>query len=204
MHSRQLERKRTLNGCKASTARFRIRGDFHLVANPAIPVPLFQKGCRCQRESFSVCCHAPFLSWPLSVVSASFLQHRSAHPPFRRTISSRLRSLCICSVQKQQPLILQVGSRIFFTEAHIKGSQYAGAGSQPAGLQMLESTVAKQPKDRFIVLYCGCCPWNHCPNVGPAFERLRDLGFSRVKALYLPNNFGDDWVAKGYPTDRDQ
>ena len=70
---------------------------------------------------------------------------------------------------KQQPLILQVGSRIFFAEAHIKGSHYAGAGSQPAGLQMLESTVAEQPKDRFIVLYCGCCPWNHCPNVGPAF-----------------------------------
>ena len=105
---------------------------------------------------------------------------------------------------KQQPLILQVGSRIFFNEAHINGSQYAGAGSHPAGLQLLESTVVKQPKDRFIVLYCGCCPWNHCPNVGPAFERLRDLGFSRVKVLYLPNNFGDDWAAKGYPTDRDQ
>ncbi len=105
---------------------------------------------------------------------------------------------------KQQPLVLQVGSRIFFDEAHIKGSQYAGAGSQPAGLQMLESTVAKQPKDRFIVLYCGCCPWNHCPNVGPAFVRLRDLGFSRVKVLYLPNNFGDNWAAMGYPTDRDQ
>lgn len=105
---------------------------------------------------------------------------------------------------KQQPLILQVGSRMFFAEAHIKGSQYAGAGSQPAGLQLLESTVAKQPKDRLIVLYCGCCPWNHCPNVGPAFERLRDLGFSHVKVLYLPNNLGDDWVAKGYPTDRSQ
>lgn len=104
----------------------------------------------------------------------------------------------------QQPLILQVGSHVFFTEAHIKGSQYAGAGSQSAGLQLLESTVAKQPKDRFIVLYCGCCPWNRCPNVGPAFDRLRDLGYSRVKVLYLPSNFGDDWVANGYPTDHSQ
>lgn len=103
---------------------------------------------------------------------------------------------------KQQPLILQVGSHLFFNEAHIKGSQYAGAGSQLAGLQLLERTVANLPKDRFIVLYCGCCPWNRCPNVGPAFDRLRDLGYSRVKVLYLPSNFGDDWVAKGYPTDR--
>jgi hypothetical protein len=23
-----------------------------------------------------------------------------------------------------------------------------------------------------------------------------------VKALYLPNNFGDDWVSKGYPVER--
>jgi thiosulfate/3-mercaptopyruvate sulfurtransferase len=105
---------------------------------------------------------------------------------------------------KAQPLILQVGSRLFFNEAHIKGSQYAGAGSQPAGLQALQSMVAKQPKNRFIVLYCGCCPWNHCPNVGPAFQRLHDLGFSHVSVLFLPNNFGDDWAAKGYPTDRNQ
>lgn len=103
---------------------------------------------------------------------------------------------------KEHPLVLQVGSRIFFGEAHIKGSQYAGPGSQPAGLKLLESEVTSVPKDRLIVLYCGCCPWNRCPNVGPAFQRLNQLGFTRVKVLYLPNNFGDDWVSKGYPTDR--
>jgi hypothetical protein len=104
----------------------------------------------------------------------------------------------------EQPLILQVGSRIFFAEAHIKGSQYAGPGSQPAGLKLLESTVVSQPKDRFIVLYCGCCPWTKCPNVGPAFKRLHELGYTNVKVLYLASNFGDDWVTKGYPTDRTQ
>ena len=104
---------------------------------------------------------------------------------------------------KQQPLVLQVGSHIFFAEAHIKGSQYAGPGSQPAGLKLLEDTVASQPKNRLIILYCGCCPWTKCPNVGPAFQRLHELGFTNVKVLYLANNFGDDWVAVGYPTDRD-
>jgi hypothetical protein len=101
-----------------------------------------------------------------------------------------------------QPLILQVGSRVFFDEAHIRGAQYAGPGSQQAGLQLLDKTVASLPKDRLVVLYCGCCPWNRCPNVGPAFRRMRELGFTQVKVLYLANNFGDDWVAKGYPTDR--
>lgn len=101
-----------------------------------------------------------------------------------------------------QPLILQVGSRIFFAEAHIRGAQFAGPGSQPAGIELLEKTVASSPKHRLIVLYCGCCPWNRCPNVGPAFKRLHELGFTNVKVLYLANNFGDDWVAKGYPTDQ--
>jgi len=97
------------------------------------------------------------------------------------------------------PLILQVGSRVFFQEAHIPGAKYAGPGSRPSGLQALETAVASVPKDAFIVLYCGCCPWDRCPNVGPSFERLHSLGYTNVKVLYLANNFGDDWVRKGYP-----
>lgn len=103
---------------------------------------------------------------------------------------------------ESRPAILQVGSRIFFDEAHISGALYAGPGSQPAGLELLERIAASEPKDALIVLYCGCCPWGRCPNVGPAFRRLSELGYTNVKVLYLPNNFGDDWVAKGYPTDR--
>jgi thiosulfate/3-mercaptopyruvate sulfurtransferase len=100
---------------------------------------------------------------------------------------------------KEKPLILQVGSRVMFSQAHIPGSEYAGPGSQASGIQSLESTVASLPKDKHIVLYCGCCPWNRCPNVGPAFKRLQDLGFTNVSVLYMANNFGDDWVSKGYP-----
>jgi thiosulfate/3-mercaptopyruvate sulfurtransferase len=103
---------------------------------------------------------------------------------------------------EKAPVVLQVGSRIFYTEAHIRGSIYAGAGSQPSGLALLEKTVTPFPKDKFIVLYCGCCPWNRCPNIAPAFDRLRTLGYTNVKVLYIPNNFGDDWVSKGYPTDK--
>jgi thiosulfate/3-mercaptopyruvate sulfurtransferase len=99
-------------------------------------------------------------------------------------------------------LLLQVGSHLLFDEAHIAGSAYAGAGSQPSGLQQLQSTVAKLSKNTPIVLYCGCCPWNRCPNLGPAFKQLQDLGLTNVKALYLANNLGTDWVAKGYPVER--
>ena len=101
-----------------------------------------------------------------------------------------------------KPLLLQVGSHLLFDEAHITGSVYAGASSQSAGLQQLQSMAASLSKKKFIVLYCGCCPWNRCPNLGPAFTLLHDMGFTNVKVLYLANNLGADWVAKDYPVER--
>lgn len=100
-----------------------------------------------------------------------------------------------------RPLIFQVGSHMMFSQAHIPGAVYAGPGSQAAGLDLLSNRVAALPKNAFIVIYCGCCPWSHCPNVGPAYQRLRALGFTNVKALYIANNFGDDWVNRGYPVE---
>ena len=100
------------------------------------------------------------------------------------------------------PLVLQVGSHMLFSEAHIPGSEFAGPGSQPFGLEMLRNRVASLPKDKFIVIYCGCCPWERCPNLGPAYQQLRDLGFTNVKALYIANNFGADWAAKGYGVEK--
>jgi hypothetical protein len=101
-----------------------------------------------------------------------------------------------------KPLVLQVGSRVLFAQAHIAGSEYAGPGSQPEGLQQLQKRVSSLPRQTLIVLYCGCCPWNRCPNVGPAFKLLQGQGFARVKVLYVANNLGTDWVDKGYPVER--
>jgi thiosulfate/3-mercaptopyruvate sulfurtransferase len=106
------------------------------------------------------------------------------------------------SRRSAKPLVLQVGSRVMFEQAHIPGAQYAGPGSQPAGLESLAAKVVSLPKDAFIVLYCGCCPWNRCPNVGPAFNQLRQSGFVNVKVLYIASNFGDDWVNKGYSVEK--
>ena len=100
-----------------------------------------------------------------------------------------------------RPLVLQVGSRLMFAQAHIPGSEYVGPGSQPAGLDALKARVAHLDHKSPIVLYCGCCPWNRCPNVGPAYKLLADLGFTHVRVLYFANNFGADWVEKGYPVE---
>ena len=99
----------------------------------------------------------------------------------------------------QRPLILQVGSHVLFAEAHIPGAEYAGPGGQEGGLQALRDRVRNMSRDQFIVIYCGCCPWVKCPNIKPAYRELQSLGFTGVKVLYIANNFGTDWVAKGYP-----
>lgn len=100
-----------------------------------------------------------------------------------------------------KPLVLQVGSHVLYAEAHIPGSTYAGAGSEATGLHTLQSLLVSHSRKQFIVLYCGCCPWNHCPNIGPAYQQLHGMGFTNVKVLYLADNFGVGWVDRGYPVE---
>jgi 3-mercaptopyruvate sulfurtransferase SseA len=101
-------------------------------------------------------------------------------------------------------LILQVGFQKLYQQAHIPGAEYIGAATEAAGIQNLEKRVGSLSKNKAIVLYCGCCPWWHCPNVRPAFELLHSMGFTNVKVLYIAQNFGADWVSKGYPTEKGQ
>ena len=100
-----------------------------------------------------------------------------------------------------QPVILQVGFRTLYDQAHIPTAEYAGPAGDGQGMKRLRGRTAKLklPQDADIVVYCGCCPWDHCPNVADAYFALHELGFTHVRVLYIPNNFGDDWVEKGYP-----
>jgi thiosulfate/3-mercaptopyruvate sulfurtransferase len=100
----------------------------------------------------------------------------------------------------EKPLMIQVGSHVLYTQAHIPGSEYIGPASTPAGLDQLRKRVQTLPKSKSIVLYCGCCPWSHCPNMKPADDALQQMGFTNVKVLYIADNFGVDWVNKGFPT----
>lgn len=104
------------------------------------------------------------------------------------------------SPKSEKPLLIQVGSHVVYAQAHIPGSEYIGPGASENGVRELRKRVKSLPRNKFIVIYCGCCPWAHCPNVRPADDSLRAMGFSNVKVLYIANNFGADWVDKGYPT----
>jgi len=97
------------------------------------------------------------------------------------------------------PTILQVGFSKLYQQAHIPGAVYAGPTNSETGLAALKAAAEKLSRDAPIVIYCGCCPWNRCPNMDAAYTALKAMGFSKLRALYIANNFGQDWVDKGYP-----
>jgi hypothetical protein len=99
----------------------------------------------------------------------------------------------------EKPLILQVGSHVLFQQAHVPGSEYIGAASTAEGRQQLQKRVSSLPKTKSIILYCGCCPWEHCPNVKPAYDTLHGMGYTNLKVMFVQNDFGKDWVEKGFP-----
>ena len=104
------------------------------------------------------------------------------------------------SKSPEEPMIFQVGFRFLYKEGHIPGAEYLGPSSKDDGLRQLRERVASVQKTRTIVLYCGCCPWSKCPNIKPAYEALRGMGFTQVRVLHIDENFGTNWVLKGYPT----
>jgi thiosulfate/3-mercaptopyruvate sulfurtransferase len=104
----------------------------------------------------------------------------------------------------EKPLILNVGPWLLYRQAHIPDAEFIGPGSDKQALERLRTRLKTLPHNRAIVLYCGCCPWNHCPNVRPAFKQLSTMGFTNVKVLYIADNIGTDWVDKGYPTIKGQ
>jgi hypothetical protein len=82
---------------------------------------------------------------------------------------------------------------------NIKGAKNFGAASEQENLEKLKKTLAELPKTSFIVVYCGCCPFEKCPNIRPAFNLIKSMGFSNGKLLNLSTNLKQNWTDKGYP-----
>jgi thiosulfate/3-mercaptopyruvate sulfurtransferase len=104
--------------------------------------------------------------------------------------------------RKSGPVILFVGFPVLYRGGHIPDAIQAGPCARGEGISALKQAVASLPRDRALVIYCGCCPFGKCPNVRPAYDALRGMGFSRVQVLDLPTNFHTDWVAKNFPVQK--
>jgi thiosulfate/3-mercaptopyruvate sulfurtransferase len=100
------------------------------------------------------------------------------------------------------PAVLYVGFRTLFEGGHIPGASFHGTASTETGLADLKKWAASLPRTANLVIYCGCCPFDRCPNIRPAFAALGDMGFTHLRLLVLPKNFAADWVEKGYPMEK--
>ncbi|WMJ74161.1 rhodanese-like domain-containing protein [Cytophagaceae bacterium ABcell3] len=92
------------------------------------------------------------------------------------------------------PVIFNIGPA-----GEIKGSLEIGFVNDSKGIKKLETNLKNIPKDKAIVLYCGCCPFEHCPNIRPAFTLLNKKKYKNHRLLDLPKNLKVDWIDKGFP-----
>ncbi len=106
------------------------------------------------------------------------------------------------TTSKSRALVVYVGFDFLYQAAHLPDALFYGPARESAGLQRLKTAAQNWPRDRDIVIYCGCCPFNHCPNVRPAFEALKAMGFTRLRVLHIENDFRSDWLKQGYPVEK--
>jgi thiosulfate/3-mercaptopyruvate sulfurtransferase len=96
---------------------------------------------------------------------------------------------------KDLPMIICIGPG-----ALIKGSVDAGPAGSSGNLDKLKAMLEKENRNKSIVIYCGCCPFERCPNIRPAFNLLNSMHFTNHKLLNLSTSLKAEWLDKGYPT----
>ena len=93
----------------------------------------------------------------------------------------------------KQPVIFCIGP-----SAVIKNSIDIGPGYDKANINKLKQQLNKLPKNTNIIFYCGCCPYERCPNIRPVYRLMNEMGFTNHHLLNLPRNIKVDWIDKGY------
>jgi hypothetical protein len=100
----------------------------------------------------------------------------------------------ISNPKANQPKIFNIG-----VVDNIRGAINMGGVSEKENLQKLNNALSKLPKSTFLVVYCGCCPFERCPNIRPAVNLIKTMGFTNGRLLNLPTNLKQNWVDKGFP-----
>ena len=96
-----------------------------------------------------------------------------------------------------KPVIFNVGN-----VDQIKGAINIGALNTDEGMKKFKFEVGSLAKDKQIVVYCGCCSSDNCPNIRPAIKYLIDNGYKNAKVLNIPVGIKEDWVQKGFPVEK--
>ncbi|HEY0029660.1 MAG TPA: rhodanese-like domain-containing protein [Bacteroidia bacterium] len=93
-----------------------------------------------------------------------------------------------------KPVVFNVGP-----VDQIKTAINTGAVNTEEGFSKFKSQVSKVTKDKEVVVYCGCCTSDNCPNIRPAIKYLNENGYKNARVLNIPTGIKEDWVQKGFP-----
>jgi thiosulfate/3-mercaptopyruvate sulfurtransferase len=152
---------------------------------------------------FFVSAVAILLAGPAGIVSVSAIQgqEKRASDPWTAAQAVQPADLAreLGDKNERPPTIMYVGFRTLFAGGHIPGATFHGSASTEQGLSDLKKWADGLPRTASVVIYCGCCPFDKCPNIRPAFIALSKMGFKKLRVLVLPTNFATDWGDKGYP-----
>ncbi|MCW3118435.1 MAG: rhodanese-like protein [Chitinophagaceae bacterium] len=124
-------------------------------------------------------------------------KNTSAQKPVNWTTKDLIKPSDLANTLKANvnlPLLFSIGPG-----AVIPHSIDIGMINDDKNMANFKEQISKLPKSTNIVVYCGCCPYEHCPNVRPAMAVLQSLKFTNYHLLDLPTNIKTDWIAKGYP-----
>ncbi len=138
-----------------------------------------------------------FIKTIIIVASAFTSQTSTAQKPVNWTSDQLMQPFQLAQMMqnnKPLPVIYSVGPG-----AVIPHSVDIGSVKEKENLNEFKNQLGKLLKDAAIVVYCGCCPFDPCPNVRPAVATLKEMKFTNYKLLNLEHNIKTDWLDKGYP-----
>jgi thiosulfate/3-mercaptopyruvate sulfurtransferase len=158
-----------------------------------------------RREGTTVLAFVIAMAWMLTALpSFSAAKSEAGRDPWKPAdlIEPKDLNAMLASPGPRKPLIVYVGFDFLYDSAHIPGALYFGAGRTPKGIAALTQWARTVPRNKLVVIYCGCCPWNDCPNIRPAFKALRDAGVKNLKVLHIPHSLLQDWINESYPVEK--
>lgn len=138
------------------------------------------------------------LSLPVPTIQG---QEKKAADPWSssETIQPAVLARILTDKSSSVPTVVFVGFRSLYVGGHVADAAYHGTASTEQGLAELKAWAASLPRSTDLVIYCGCCPMDKCPNLRPAYTALSGMGFKKLRVLVLPTSFAADWAAKDYP-----
>jgi len=137
-------------------------------------------------------------SLPLPVIQGQ--EKKTADPwPSSETIQPAVLAKMFTDKYVSLPTVVYVGFRSLYVGGHVPDASFHGTASTEQGLAELKAWAGSLPRSTELVIYCGCCPIDKCPNIRPAYAALSGMGFKKLRVLALPTSFAVDWADKGYP-----